>query len=222
MLERNIAIKNYINKFFVKENKHILHARENSQHLGLPNIQVPAQVGKLISLLVRIKAPKRILEIGTLGAYSTLWIAESVASDAKIICLEIDPHHASVAREHIQVAGYASQIEIREGNAQQLLNQMQNNQEAPFDLIFIDADKENYPAYLDAAILLSASGTLILSDNLIPKGDDIDPNTDSPGARGIYQFNKKLAEDPRLESILSTTIVGEKGRIDALGITLVK
>lgn len=217
------AIKNYIHSLFVKEEPHIRYARENSQMQGLPQIHVASHVGQLIYLLAKSHEPRTILEIGTLGGYSTIWLAKALSKDGTIISLELEPHHAKLAREHIARAGYHKSVEIRLGKAQDLLSAMIKRGEGPFDLIFIDADKENYPTYLEQALALSAPGTLILSDNLLPKGEEIDnPKTTNVSANAIYQFNRQIAHHPRLESMLIPIIVGEQGRIDALGFSLVK
>ena len=216
-LERNSAIKEYIEALFVKEDAFLQFARKNSQVQKLPNIQVPSQLGKMLFLLTKIRAPKRVLEIGTLGAYSTLWIAKALPPGGRLISLEIDSRNVLLAKEHVARAGYENCIEIREGNALSLLASMVEGQEGPFDQIFIDADKKNYLSYLEFALALSVPGTLILSDNLIPKGEEINEDDSA-----IYQFNRKVAEHPRLESILAPIIVGDKGRLDALGISLVR
>lgn len=217
------AIKNYIHSLFVKEDPHLRYARENSQLQGLPQIHVASHVGQLIYLLAKSHTPTKILEIGTLGGYSTLWLAKALPKEGTIISLELEPQHAKLAREHLARAGYHNRVEIRLGKALDLLSTMIKKGEGPFDLIFIDADKENYPIYLEHALALSAPGTLILSDNLIPKGEEIDnPKTSNVSANAIYQFNRQIAHHPRLESILIPTIVGEQGRIDALGFSLVK
>ncbi len=222
-LERNQAIKQYICDYFAKEDQTLLQIHQNSQKEGLPDIHIPANVGKLIYLLTQLKSPKKILEIGTLAGYSTLWMARALAKNAKIVSLELDPHHAVISRKHLKDAGVGHMVEIREGIASVLLEEMIKKKEGPFDLIFIDADKESYPQYLEYAVALAESGTLILTDNLIPKGEAINqPAPTNVEATSIYAFNQKMAMHPRLESIIATTIVGNSGRIDGLGIAIVK
>lgn len=221
-LARNCEIKKYICKAFAEEEEDVRFARENSLARGLKEIQVPSNVGKLIYLLAKLRAPKRALEIGTLGGYSTLWLAKALPQNGRLISLEFEAKHAAIAKEHIVKAGFSAQVEIRIGKAADLLSSMIASKEEPFDLIFIDADKENYPKYLDLAYSLSTSGTLILSDNLIPKGEKIDdPHPNNEEACSIYHFNKLLSLHPKIESIITTNIVGEKGRLDGLGISLV-
>jgi len=223
MNQRNEEIKKYIQDFFASEDDVQKFARENSQAHGLPDIHVPSHVGKFLYLLTKLRAPRKVLEIGTLGGYSTIWIAKGMTPLGHLISLEIEPSHARLAKEHIAKAGYEGRVEIRVGKAAELLSAMIDNREGPFDLIFIDADKENYPSYLEPSLALSTSGTLILSDNLIPKGEEINhPKPSNLTAQAVYRFNQQLSQHPRLESVLTTTIVRDNGRIDALGISLVK
>lgn len=218
-LERNAQVKDYINSFFCHEEEFLLFARENSKKEGLKEIHVPANVGKMLYLLAKIQSPKNILEIGTLGGYSTLWLAKALSKEGRILTLECEQKHADVAGEHIKRAGFQDQVEIRVGDALESLSSLNET----FDLIFIDADKEQYPLYLDFAVKLSRPGTLILSDNLIPKRGPIrNPDPRDVEALAIYAHNQKMAQHPRLESTLFTTIVGDKGRLDALGVARVK
>lgn len=219
-LDRNRQIKDYISNLFAKETIGQIYARENSLQNGLKHIEVPAMVGKMLYLLTRLQQPKRVLEIGTLGGYSTLWLARALTPDAKIITVDYDENSFRIARGHFEVA--ACEIEMRLGSAEIVLKKMISDGEAPFDLIFIDADKEEYPLYLELAISLSRSGTLILSDNLIPKRGEIEaPDPRDVEANAIYAFNQRMANHPRLDSSLFPTIVGENGRVDALGVAIV-
>jgi predicted O-methyltransferase YrrM len=221
--ERNQQVKKYICDCFCQESEELIYIRNHSAELGLQDIAVPPNVGKMLYLLARLQNPKRILEIGVLGGYSTLWLAKALAPGGELIALECDKRHAEVAKSHLERAGVVKSVEILLGSAAGLLEQMIQNQEPPFDLIFIDADKENYSLYLDFAIALSRSGTLILCDNLIPKrGEIASPDLLDNEAVCIYAFNERLAKDPRLESLPFPTIVGEKGRVDALGVSRVR
>lgn len=221
-MERAQQIKDYLCTLFAQEDEHLQYAREHSKEAGLPEIAVPAHVGKLLYLLAKLRAPKRILEIGLLGGYSTLWLLRALPADGKLISLEIDPERALIAQEHVKKAGFESQFEVRVGAAYRHLVEMRQQDEEPFDLIFIDADKENYPRYLDAVLPLSRSGTLILSDNLIPKrGEVLKPDHRDVEAIAIYEFNQKMANHPNLDSTLLTT-VWDQGRIDGLGLAIVR
>lgn len=221
-MERAVQIKNYISELFAPEDETLQAIRENSKKEGLPEIEISPQLGKLFYILAKLHKAQRILELGTLGGYSTAWFTKALPPKGKIITLEYNPHHADVARKNLLTLSCKDQVEIREGSAVNLMDRMIENREAPFDLIFIDADKINYPTYLTKAIALSRAGSLILSDDLIPKGDDVGiSGLDPILAQKIYDFNQILATHPQLESTLITTIVGNKGRIDALGISLV-
>jgi predicted O-methyltransferase YrrM len=222
MTARAIQIKNYITDLFAKEDDSLQAIRTISREKGLPEIEVPEAVGRLIYSLAKIQRPKRILEIGTLAGYSTLWLAKALREDGFLISLELNESNALIAKENIGLSGFFNKVEIRVGSADSLMDAMIEKGEEPFDLIFIDADKESYLSYLDRAIELSREGTLILSDNLIPKGEEIGAYHPSYTAgNSIYAFNEAIAAHPRLESTLVTTIVGNSGRIDALGLSIV-
>lgn len=220
---RNCQVKDYITDHFSQEPEFISEARLRSKQSGLKEIHVPENVGKTLKLISCLIGPKKILEVGTLGGYSTLWLAEGLSEEGKIITLEYHESHAKVARENFNYAGLSNRIEVRVGLAIDLLRQLILKKEGPFDLIFLDADKETYPDYLEPLIELSRPGTVILSDNLIPKRGELGvPDPSDIEAVGIYTFNQKIAHHPRLDSLILPTIVGEKGRIDGLGISLVK
>lgn len=216
----NQEVKDYLDRRFSQENT-LLHAiRTQSQAEGLPNIHIPMHVGKLIYLLAKIQKCRQILEIGTLGGYSTAWLAEALAPQGSLISLEIHPDHAVKAQKYLsEIKGKS--IEVRLGHAVDLLARLAVEQQEPFDLIFIDADKENNVLYLDWALSLSRPGTLILIDNLIPKGDKVGyPAHDE--AKAVYAFNDYLAQHPLLEVAAIPSITGSQGRLDALAIVHVK
>lgn len=218
-LQRNCSIKNYIENLFAGEDEKIQFARENSKQEGLKEIQVPACVGKMLYLLTKIQNPRRVLEIGTLGGYSTLWMAKALSQEGHILTLECEEKHGRIALQHIERAGLQNQVEIRICDATAELPKLKG----PFDLIFIDADKESYPFYLEWAVALSRPGTLILTDNLIPKrGTIAHPDPRDIEALAVYEFNQKMAAHPKLESTIFPTIVGENGRIDSLGVARVR
>jgi predicted O-methyltransferase YrrM len=213
-------LKEYIETLFCPEDEILRLIKIHSKNVGLPPIQIPAQVGKLLSLLAKIQGANRILEIGTLGGYSTIWLARPLPPKGKLISLEFNPKHVEIARLHIEEAGLAHCIDIYQGEASEKLEEFIENQTSPFDLIFIDANKENNASYLDQSIQLSRPGTLILIDNLIPKGEQVGkPCNDE--AVSIYQFNQYFAHHPSLETILLPILSGQ-GRIDGLGLARVK
>ena len=219
IVDRNQQIADYI-ATFAKESEALFFARNNAKEKELKDIAVPPTLGKLISLLAKMQKPQKILEIGTLGGYSALWLAIALPFNGKLITLESDPKNVAVASEHISKASLQDKIEIREGKALDLLPRMAS-EEGPFDLIFIDADKENYSSYLYWSLELSRVGTLILIDNLIPKRGPIEsPHPHDNEALAIYRFNEQLYSHPRLDTIL-IPYLREKGRIDALGLCIV-
>jgi len=222
MLERSIHIKNYIQTLFAPEDEILFHVRKSVPREKLPNIAVSASIGKFLYLLAKLQCPRRILEIGLLAGYSTTWLARALKQGGKIISLEIDARNISVARDNFKLAGIENLVEIREGRASQLLDQMIGSEEEPFDLVFLDADKKNYPIYLEKILKLSRPGTLILTDNLIPKGEEIHRYQDfDEGAKGVYRFNQLIANHPQLETILTPTLASQ-GRVDAVGISIVR
>lgn len=214
-------IDNYILELFTTnaQDAVLLATLENMQHNGLPPINVSANEGYLLYFLAKMSGAKKILEIGTLGAYSTIWLARALPKDGKLITLEYSLAHARVARENIQMAGLSNCVEVRVGAASDTLPQIATNGENPFDLFFIDADKGNYPLYLDWAIKLARPGSIILSDNLIRNGAVINDDPPNEECRVTAKYNRELATNSRLESIVVPII---RDVIDGLGITIVR
>ena len=210
-------IDDYIQDLFAPQDEALEAAVRESQRAGLPEIHVSPNEGKLLRLLAEMTGAGRILEIGTLGGYSAINLARGMAEDGRLISLEIDEHHAEVARQNVERAGLAEKVEIRVGDAKELLTQLAESDEGPFDLVFIDADKEGYPEYLEWAIRLSRPASLILGDNTIWGGAIIDPQDDS--TRAIRQFNEKIARDPRLTAIVLPLL---RERVDGLAIARVR
>ncbi len=207
----------YIENLFVPQDEALEAAVRESQRAGLPEIHVSPNEGKLLQLLAEITGARHILEIGTLGGYSAINLARGMAEDGSLISLEIDEHHAEVARQNVERAGLGERVEIRVGDARMLLAQLAEGYEGPFDLVFIDADKEGYPEYLEWALRLSRPGSLILGDNTIWGGTIIDPQDDS--TRAIHEFNEKLARDPRLSGLILPFM---RERVDGLAIARVR
>lgn len=176
----------------------------------LPEIDVTASQGKLLQLLIRMQGAKRILEIGTLGAYSTIWMARGLPADGKVITLELMPHHAEVAKANIAHAGLEHQIEVRTGNALALLAEMAEEKPEPFDLIFIDADKPSNPEYLNWALHFSRPGTVIIGDNVIREGEIVNKHSTDPRVQGVRTFYELIAGNPRISATAIQT-VGSKG-----------
>jgi caffeoyl-CoA O-methyltransferase len=210
-------IDDYVEKLFAPRDAALEAALDESRRAGLPEIQVSPNEGVLLGLLAQIAGARRILEIGTLGGYSAIHFASALPEDGALISLEIDEHHAGVARKNVERAGLEGKVEIRVGDAKERLAELVENNEGPFDVIFIDADKEGYPEYLEWAMRLSRPGSLILADNAIRGGSVLDPQDDS--ARATREFNEKLAKNPRLSAIVLPLI---RERIDGLAIALVR
>lgn len=186
---------------------------------NLPSIDVAPNQGRFLTLLAETQQARRILEIGTLGGYSTICLARALPPNGQLITLELDPHHADVARTNIARAELAHLVSLRIGPALESLAQLHAEHAEPFDLIFLDADKRSYPDYLTAALKLSRPGTLILADNVIRDGEVIDPASPDPDVHGVRRFLQMLGEDPRLSSTALQT-VGSKGH-DGFSLTRV-
>ena len=211
------GIDEYVANLFVPPDGALEAALRESEREGLPAINVSATQGKLLQMLVEISGTRRILEIGTLGGYSAINFARGLPEDGTLLSLELDEHHAEVARRNVGRAGLSGKVEVRVGDARRSLESLVENGGGPFDLIFVDADKEGYPEYLDWSLRLSRPGTLILGDNAIRGGSVIDP--DDPSSRAMREFNEKLAEEPRLSAIVLPLI---RERIDGLAIARVR
>lgn len=192
---------------------------------GLPPIAITPNQGKLLELLARIHKARRILELGTLGGYSTIWLARALPEDGRLVTLEREPVYAEVARTNISRAGLADRVEIRVGPALETLPELHAEGADPFDLIFIDADKQNYPGYLEWSLKLSRAGTVIVGDNVVRAGTILDPAADEPSfadggiAAGARRFYEILAADPRVSATAIQT-VGAKGH-DGFALALV-
>jgi caffeoyl-CoA O-methyltransferase len=211
-------IDDYIQNQFAPQDEALEAAVRESQRAGLPEIHVSPNEGKLLRLLAETVGARRILEIGALGGYSAINLARGMAEDGRLISLEIDEHHAEVARQNVERAGLAERVEIRVGDARELLAQLSEGDEGPFDLVFIDADKGGYPEYLEWALRLSRPGSLILGDNTIWGGAIIDPQDDS--TRAINEFNERIARDPRLSAIILPLM--RESMVDGLAIARVR
>ena len=201
-------VDRYIEAQLVREDALLRGALERSAAAGLPAIAVSAAQGKQLQLMAQLMHARHILEIGTLGGYSTIWLARALPSDGRLVTLELSEMHAKVARENIAVAGFAAQVEVRVGPALETLPTLVGR--APFDFVFIDADKPNIPGYLDWAIRLSRSGAAIVVDNVVRKGALADEHTKDDAVRGVRAMHETLAHDPRVSATTIQT-VGAKG-----------
>ena len=211
-----LRIDSYIEGLFAPPDPALQGALRRSRAAGLPEIQISPTEGKLLRLLAEIAGVRRILEVGTLGGYSTIHLARALPEGGLLISLEVDDRHAGVARQNIVEAGLERVAEVRVGDARELFARIVQKGEGPFDLTFIDADKGGYPEYLEWALRLSRPGSLILGDNAIMGGSVIEPEEES--ARAIRRFNERLAQDPRLSAIVLPLM---RERVDGLAIARV-
>jgi len=181
-----------------------------SEAAGLPAINVAPNQGKLLQLLATIRGARRILEVGTLGGYSTIWLARALPPGGRLVTLELDPAHAAVATQNIARAGFADVVSVVVGSAKDSLARLIVEGEAPFDFIFIDADKDNNRAYLDAALKLSRPGTVIVVDNVVRRGRVADPDNRDPDVVGVREGFARIVAEPKLTTTAVQT-VGQKG-----------
>jgi predicted O-methyltransferase YrrM len=204
------AVDDYFNALFVPPDPALDAALRASEEAGLPPHNVSASQGKLLMLLAQIHGARRILEIGTLGGYSTIWLARALPEGGRLVTLEYNPKHAEVARANLSRAGLADRVEIRVGRAVDTLAELAAKGRGPFDLIFIDADKPSNPEYFAHALELSRPGTLIIADNVVRDGAVIDASSADASVQGIRRFNECVAAEPRLSATAIQT-VGSKG-----------
>lgn len=209
-IEQWTAVDAYFEGLFIPPDADLQGALERSDAAGLPQIAVAPNQGKLLMLLAQMSGAKRILEVGTLAGYSTIWLARALPPDGKLITIEFDAHHAEIARQNIAAAGLAEQVEVRQGEAVQVLADIHAENPPPFDFVFLDADKHNFPNYLDWSIKLGRAGTVIVGDNVVRNGAVADPTSDDPNVQGVQEFCRKMADDPRIEATALQT-VGAKG-----------
>jgi predicted O-methyltransferase YrrM len=186
---------------------------------GLPAIQITPSQGRLLQVLAKAVGARTVLEIGTLGGYSSIWLARALGADGRVVSLELDPRHAEVARANHARAGVASQVQVLVGDARATLPRLAAEPHEPFDLVFIDADRPHYDEYLGWAVRLGRPGTLIVVDNVIKAGDVLDPAPRDPGLVGLRRFIDRLSTEPGLLGIEIQT-VGSKGH-DGFALALV-
>ena len=217
--EQWTAVDTYIADLFIGTDFALEAALDSSKAAGLPTINVSPAQGKLLNLLARVQGAHKILELGTLGGYSTIWLARALPPEGRLISLEIDPKRAEIARANIARAELANMVEIRLGRAEDTLQQLAAEGRGPFDLIFIDADKPGYAEYLKLCLKLSRPGTLIIADNVVRKGAVADPASADENVQGIRKFNELLATEKRVTTTVIQT-VGCKG-YDGLALILV-
>jgi predicted O-methyltransferase YrrM len=204
------AVDNYINQMLVPSDPVLDAVVESSAAAGLPAIAVSPSQGKLLYLLAQIQGARKVLEVGTLAGYSTIWLARALPPGGRVITLEFDPKHAKIATTNIAQAGLSDTVEVRVGPALASLPQIVAEGLGPFDLIFIDADKENNVPYFKWALQLSRPGTVIIVDNVVRDGAVVDPKNQEPTILGIRRLNDFLAAEARV-SATAVQNVGSKG-----------
>jgi predicted O-methyltransferase YrrM len=219
------AVDGYINERLLQPDPALDNALASADAAGLPPIAITPNQGKLLELLARIHKARSILELGTLGGYSTIWLARALPGGGRLVTLERNPEYAELAQTNISDAGLAEVVDVRVGPALETLPELYEEGVGPFDLIFIDADKQNYPGYLEWSLKLSRVGTLIIGDNVVRAGPILDPEADDPGfedggvAAGVRRLYEMLAAEPRVTATAIQT-VGAKGH-DGFAVALV-
>jgi predicted O-methyltransferase YrrM len=213
------AIDAYIAENFLEDDPALEAALKASEAAGLPAIQVAPLQGKLLMMLAAATGARKIFEIGTLGGYSTIWLARGLASGGRLITLELNPDYAEVARSNLANAGLADKVEVRVGKALDTLPHLEAEGAGPFDLVFIDADKPTTPDYFDWAVKLARKGSLIIVDNVVREGAILAAQSDNKHVKGLRDFYARAGADPRVMATAFQT-VGTKGH-DGLAIMLV-
>lgn len=201
------SVDDYIDELLVPPDAVLSEALRASEKAGLPDISVTPAQGKLLHLLAKIQSARKILEIGTLGGYSTIWLARALPADGKLITLESEPKHAEVAKSNIERAGLSNLVDVRLGPALETLPSLAS--EGHFDFIFIDADKPSYPEYFKWAMKLSRRGTQIIADNVVRQGAVADPDSSDERVQGVRKFNQLLAAEPRISATIIQTVGGK-------------
>lgn len=215
-----LQVDDYIRKMFAPEDKALEQTIQSISDGDIPSISVSANQGKFLQTMAILCRAGRILELGTLAGYSTIWMARALPPNGKLVTVEYDKKHAAIAQANINLAGLAGKVDLRVGNAAEVLADMIREKVEPFDMIFIDADKPPYAEYFLAALELSRPGTLIICDNVIREGKVLDENSKDENALGVRRFNKMLAQN---ESVIATIMVnvGVK-EYDGMAIAVVK
>jgi len=203
-------VDEYTTELLIPKDSVLSEALKASDKAKLPSINVSASQGKLLMLLAKLTHASKILEIGTLGGYSSIWLARALPPAGRLITLEANPKHAEVAQNNIAHAGLASRVEVRVGDAHASIEKLVAESVGPFDLIFIDADKSGIPHYLEWSLKLAKTGTLIIIDNVVRDGALIDANNDDPNIKGVRKMHEMLAAEPRVSATTIQT-VGAKG-----------
>lgn len=212
------AVDDYFNNALLPADPVLDGARALSEQEGLPDIAVAPNQGRLLHMIARIRGARRILEVGTLGGYSTIWLARALPQDGRLISLEVDPHHAQVARANLKSAGLDGKAEVRVGRGVDSLAALDRERPEPFDFVFIDADKPSNADYLQWALRLSRPGTVIVVDNVVRAGQVVDPDSPNAAVQGVRRLVDAIAAEPRLTAtaLQTTGVKGYDGFIIAI------
>ncbi|MEJ2903886.1 O-methyltransferase [Pedobacter panaciterrae] len=213
-------VDHYISQMLAPEDEVLQETIKSLDTAEMPQISVTANQGKFLQVIALMCNAKRVLELGTLAGYSTIWLARSLPEDGKIVTIEFDPRHANVAKQNIKNAGLLDKVDIRVGKAMDIMLEIKEAKEEPFDLIFIDADKPPYTEYFEMALSLSHPGTVIICDNVIREGKVLDENSTDDRVIGVQRFNKLLASNKNVTATILQT-VGVK-EYDGMAIAVVK
>ncbi len=200
------ATDNYISTLFAEEDEALKEALENNEAAGMPAIDISPVQGRLLQVLAHMCGARHVLELGTLGGYSTIWLARALPADGRLITVELMPEYASVARTNIDRAGIGEKVAIRVGRALDVLAMLEKEGVPPFDMIFMDADKPPYTEYLEWALRHSRPGTVIVADNVIRGGRVLDANSSDPAVKGVQRFNEALAAAKGVTQVVIQTI----------------
>ncbi len=214
-----MAVDEYIGSLLNEPDEILARAVKAIETSGIPPISVSANQGKFLQVMAKLCKAKKILEIGTLGGYSSIWMARALPADGQLVTLELDPHHAAVAQKNIDAAGLSKRVEIRIGKAIDLLPILKEEGAGPFDMIFIDADKPPYTEYFKWPLQLSKPGTLIIADNVIRDGKVLDPDSTDPMVNGAQRFNQSLQGNAAITATI-LQMVGTK-EYDGMAIAVV-
>lgn len=197
------ACLRYVAEQFAPEDQLLRELRSAMAERGLPEIYISADEGRLLQVLLRAVGARRVVELGTLGGYSAIWMARALPEDGELISVEREAAYAQLARQYIKRAGLADRVRVLEGEAARIIAQLAER--GPYDAVFIDADKESYPLYLDWCLSNVRPGGLVIADNAFREGDVVNDDTDDPQVLGIQELNRRMARDERLTSIIVPT-----------------
>jgi predicted O-methyltransferase YrrM len=195
-----------LEELLIHPEENLSAALESNRADGLPSIDVSPLFGKFLGILITISGARRVLEVGTLGGYSTTWMARALPEDGRVVTLELNPHHAKVAQANLKRADVLDRVEIRVGPATESLRKLQDEDVEPFDFIFLDADKRSMPVYLDWSLKLARKGTLIVADNVVRDGKILDADTKDEDTRGTRRFLELAGANPRLQVTALQTV----------------